>query len=115
MVTGMDDGLQAQRRIARLVVTSYVGLAIAPFVYAAMHREFWEGLAPFATLLWFALVAGVVVRRRWAWLLAVVVEVAVLLSWPFSADVRWFAVVLNILSLAVLVSRPMRGYVTAAA
>jgi energy-coupling factor transporter transmembrane protein EcfT len=98
-----------------LVVVAYVGLATAPFVYAATHREFWQSLAPLATLIWLALVVGVVVGRRWAWLLAVIIEIAVLLSWPFSAEVRWYAVALNTLSLAVLVSPPMRAHVKTAA
>jgi hypothetical protein len=111
----MDDDLDRQRMTSRWAVALYVVLAVAPFAYAALDREFWESVAPIASLLWFVLVAAVVARRHWAWLLALLIEVAILVTWPFSDDVPWYAVVLNVLSLAVLASPPMRRYVTARA
>jgi hypothetical protein len=94
----------------RLVVAAYVVIAAAPFAYAATQDRFWDGLAPFATLLVVAMLAGIVLRKRWAWLTAVVLEVGILTSFAFDFT-GWADLGASIGRCALIVSPPMRRYV----
>jgi hypothetical protein len=95
------------------VVAAYVSLAAAPFVFAATHASFWKhehSAAPVASAVVAALLIALVLRQRWAWLVLVVIQVLVLLSFAFDFAGA-FAFLLNLASMALLVSPPMRRYV----
>lgn len=97
-------------RARQLVVAAYAAVAVIPFLYgAATAPEYWNTIAPFVAALWFALVAAVVLARRWAWILAAGIEVAVLLSSPFT-ETTWWSVALSVAALALLLSPPMRAH-----
>jgi hypothetical protein len=99
------------------VLAAYVALAATPFVAARSHRWFWEGshrTAPVATGVFIALLVALVFRRRWAWILLVLFEVAVAVSFAVDfvrGDLAWIWFALNLASLALLLSAPMRRYV----
>jgi len=100
--------------MTKLVVVSYVLFAAAPLAIAASHHSFWErahSTAPVAALVFLAVLAALVLGRRWAWLLLVLFEGFVLLSfmWDFT-DV--LSLVLVLLSFLLLVSPPMRTHVS---
>lgn len=97
----------------KLVVAAYVVLAAAPFAIAATHHSFWErahSVAPVASLIFLAVLAALASGRRWAWLLLVLFEGFVLLSfaWDF-ASITSFVFVL--LSYVLLISPPMQSHV----
>jgi hypothetical protein len=101
----------------RIVLITFVILAIAPFAYAATRSWFWRrehSMAPVATALYLLVVAALVLGRyRWAWALLAVFYGAAVMTWGF--DSRRFAfwyvlgLVLNVVTFALLVSSPMRG------
>jgi hypothetical protein len=98
-------------RVRQLVVATYAAVAATPFLYgAATAPGFWNTIAPFVAALWFALVAAVVLARRWTWILATGIEVAVLLPSPFI-ETPWRSVALNVAALALLLSPPMRAHI----
>jgi hypothetical protein len=72
----------------QVVLTVFVVLTVAPFVRAALTSSFWSpehSMAPVASLLFFGLVAAVVVGRfRWAWVLLVLFEAGGLVSWAID-------------------------------
>lgn len=97
----------------KLVVAAYVVLSAVPFGIAATHHAFWErahSTAPVSTVIFLAVLLALAAGRRWAWLLLVLFEGFVLLSfaWNFSSVIS-FALVL--LSYLLLISRPMRRHV----
>jgi uncharacterized protein (TIGR03382 family) len=93
-------------------VAAFVAFAAAPFVSAAAHASFWQGHspAPTATALAAALLVALVTRRRWAWLLLVLLHgfVVVSFAWKWGSTVLF---VVDLIALALLVSAPMRRYV----
>jgi hypothetical protein len=101
---------------SRVVLCAFVVLGIAPFARAALHPWFWQSqhsMAPVATALYLAVVLALVAwRRRWSWLLLVLLYGSGAATWAF--DPHRFAVshllrfVVGGLTLALLLSAPMR-------
>src|SRR4051794_16362264 len=91
------------------VVASYLMLAIAPLIVGATHRDFYP-VGPVAAVLMLAIYAALVLRRRWAWFVLLILDGAVLISFVFD-----FTTILAFLDVAagfaLLVSAPMRRYV----
>jgi hypothetical protein len=88
-------------------------LAAVPFVLAATHAWFWQdehSTAPVAGVVVAGLLVALVLRQRWAWRLLVVFEAAILVSFAFDFTAV-SALLLNLASLALLVSPPMRRHV----
>jgi hypothetical protein len=63
-------------------------VGVAPFGWAALHAWFWQerhSMAPVATALYPAVVLALVVwRRRWSWLLLVLLYGAGVVTWAFD-------------------------------
>lgn len=100
---------------SRVVLISFLILAIAPFAHAATRHWFWQpehSAAPVATALYLLILAALLGRYRWAWLMLAVLYGAALVGWGF--DSHRFALrqllgfALNIAVFALLVSTPMR-------
>jgi hypothetical protein len=107
---------EGSARTDRLVVGAFVGLAVAPFAYAAAHSWFWQhehSMAPFATAAYLILLAAFVLGRyRWTWLLFTLTSVAAVAAWPFDAHrfetKALLFMALDVATLAILLSQPMR-------
>ncbi|MCP9487391.1 MAG: hypothetical protein MSC30_16200 [Gaiellaceae bacterium MAG52_C11] len=91
------------------IVGLWVLLSTGGFFYAATQEGYWDTIAPLASLIWFGVVAAVVLRRRWAWILALAFELSVLVSWPFDPG-PWPFLLLRFLAVALLVSPQMRAH-----
>lgn len=91
-------------------------VGVAPFGWAALHAWFWQerhSMAPVATALYLAVVLALVVwRRRWSWLLLVLLYGAGVVTWAFDQHLFAAAHVLGFVAggatLALLLSAPMR-------
>jgi hypothetical protein len=98
---------------ARLVLGAYVAVSATPFVIAATQHAFWEhehDMAPVVTLLFAGLLVALVRRHRWAWLVLVVLDGALLVSFAF--DFTSVGAFLRVLAGFALVCSPqMRRYV----
>jgi hypothetical protein len=100
-----------------LALVSFVVLAVAPFAVAATRASFWRpehSTAPVATAVYLTVMLALVVGRyRWAWVLLVLFDGAALLGWAFDADrlvptrAVWYCLILG--TLLLLLSAPMRG------
>jgi hypothetical protein len=103
------DRLDSQR----LVVAAFLVASATPIVIAATHHVFWErahSQAPVVSLAFFGLLAGLAFRKRWAWVVLVVIEGAILVSFAFDfASVVGF--ICALVSVALLLSPQMRGFV----
>lgn len=102
---------------ARAVVVVYVVLTAAPFVFAATHAWFWNhhhSVAPIAAGLVGLLLVALVLRQRWTWMILVIFDGFVVISyaWEWSGAVTF---VVNLAAFALLLSPPMRRYVGARA
>jgi hypothetical protein len=96
----------------RVVLATYLALAVAPFVVGATHASFWSqhSRAPLAAVLWLALLLGLALHRRGPWAVLVFFDALVVVSYSWEwAGVLPF--VGNLGALALLVSPPMRRYV----
>lgn len=92
---------------------AYVLVAAAPFIFAAAHAWFWthqHSHAPLAAVLFGALLVALLLRQRWAWLLLVVFNGFVLVSYTWEWT-RALAFVIDLAAFALLVSPHMRLYV----
>jgi hypothetical protein len=100
----------------RLVLGAFVILGVAPFGWAALHGWFWQGrhsMAPVATALYLAVVLVLVGwRRRWSWLLLVLLYGSAAVTWAFDphrfAANHLLGFVVGGVTLALLLSAPMR-------
>ena len=109
-----EPGHRIDRR-TQLVLLAYAVLALAPLVFAATHAWFWDqehSSAPIAVGAFALLLAALLLKQRWAWLLLAVFQAAVLVSFAFDFTTVP-ALLLNAASLALLLSAPMRGYIRA--
>jgi hypothetical protein len=100
-------------RATRVVVGAYLALAVAPLVVAATQHWFWErthSIAPVAVSLMLIVLVALIYRRRWAWMVLVIFEVGVLVSFAFHFT-DGLALVATLASVALLLSSPMRRYV----
>jgi K+ transporter len=89
------------------VLWAYVVLAVAPFAYAATREEYWDGVAPVSTLVVVGLLAALVLRKRWAWVVLLVFEAAVLISFAFDFTDA-LALAASVVRFGLLVSPPMQ-------
>jgi hypothetical protein len=112
-----DDGQVAEKRHQRaemaqwLVVELYVLLAVAPLVIAAAFPSFWDhSRNPFVAALIVILQVGNILRRSGSWFLLVLVDALMVISytWDWVGGVTF---ALNLLTLVLLFSPPMRRYV----
>jgi hypothetical protein len=99
----------------RVLLVTFSMLAVAPFLIAATKEWFWEpehSVAPVATALYLLVVLAFVVGRfRWAWiLLAVFYGLAVVpaLVHPPSTGRELLFFVLGLATFAALLCAPMR-------
>jgi hypothetical protein len=100
-------------RRARLAVAGYILMTGAPFVVAATHRWFWQrshDTAPAAAAVVALLLLALARRHRSAWWVLAVFEVVVIVSFAFDLT-SVLALVANVLSLALLLSPPLRRWV----
>src|SRR3954468_3382126 len=101
-------------RAAGLAVTTYAILFLLPLTIAATRSEVWsEPAALGAAGLGLSLLFGFVRRQRWAWALLLLFEVAALMSFAF-AFTSVLALLLNIVTLSLLLSPPLRRYIAKA-
>ena len=93
------------------VLVAYCALAATPFVVATANGGFWDSAVAWAAAaLWLLLVGALVARRRWAWIVLLVFEAAVLLSFAFDfTGVLQF--IASLASVGLLASPPMRRHV----
>ena len=100
----------------RIVLITFVILAIAPFAYAATRSWFWQrehSMAPVATALYLLVVGAFALGRyRWAWVLLAVFYGTTVVTWGFDSRrfASWYVIgfVINVVTFALLVSSPMR-------
>ena len=100
----------------RLVLGAFVILALAPFAVAATRSSFWQrehSMAPLATALYLAVVLALVVGRyRWAWVLLVLFYGAAAMTWAFDSrrfhPMYLLGFALGVSVFALLLSAPMR-------
>lgn len=95
-----------------VVVVAFVLFAAVPFVSAVSRASFWQphSPAPLATAAVAILLVALVTRRRWAWVLLLIFHGFAVASfaWDWTSTVA-FGV--NLITLGLLVSSPMRRYV----
>jgi hypothetical protein len=99
--------------VTALIVGSYLAVAAMPFVFAATHTWFWAHQsvrAPGAALLSGLLFVALLFRQRWAWVILVVFNGFVVISYAW-AWTKPLAFIVDLASFALLVSPPMRAYV----
>jgi hypothetical protein len=105
--------LGTSENVTRAALAAYATLALAPFLVAATSDDYWGRAFPMAliaTVLFAALVGALLRRQRWAWILLVLLDAGVLVSFAFNfTGIAWFAMCL--LSFALLISAPVRAYV----
>jgi drug/metabolite transporter (DMT)-like permease len=105
------QGHESTHRKTRLVVGTYLVLAAAPFIVAATTAAYWRHAEPATVTVLIAVVLISLVRRhRWAWVVLVVIEGVVLISFAFDFT-KAFLFIADLASFALLVSPPMRRYV----
>jgi hypothetical protein len=110
------NGMRLPLTRMRLVLITFVVLAIAPFAYAMTRPRFWEhehSTAPVATALFLLVVAALVLGRyRWAWILLAVVYGEGVVAWGFDSHrfEGWQLAGLaqGVAVFGLLVSSPMR-------
>jgi hypothetical protein len=105
--------LRHSTKLTTLIVAAYLLVAALPFVIAETHSWFWRGPhypGPGSAALFVILLVAVVLRQRWAWLMLVVFNGFVLVSyiWDWSSAPAFS---INVASFALLISPPMRHYV----
>ena len=102
---------------ARAVVLATALLWLCPLVVAASRDSFWErqhSTAPVAGGLIVLLVIAMLRRHQWAWALLLIFEVSEVVGYAVALpDFPWFLI--NVATLALLLSPQMRGYVGFAA
>jgi len=111
------EGMTLQLTRTRVVLITFVILAIEPFVYAATRSWFWQHkylMAPVATAIYLLVLAGLVLGRyRWAWVLVAVLYGSAIVTWAFDAHrfAPWYVLGLglNVAVFALLMSSPMRN------
>jgi hypothetical protein len=112
-LTGMPSWPHRLRRSAwteLFVVAAYAVLAAQPFILGATRDEFWDtAAAPTAAILFAVLVFALVRGHRWAWILLLAFQLAVLISFLVAFEGA-LALAANILSLVLLLSAPMRRH-----
>ena len=98
---------------SRVVVALYVTVTLIPFIWAATKSSFWEEKhsgAPVVTALLALLLLALIYRRRWAWVLLVLLQGLAIISFVVAPPrVAWLLI--DLLSFALLLSSPMRTYV----
>ena len=106
--------LGTSENVTRAALAAYAALALAPFLVAAIGDDYWGRAFPMAlvaTVLFAALVGALLRRQRWAWILLVLLDAGVLVSFAFNfTGIAWFA--MCVLSFALLISAPVRAYVS---
>lgn len=94
------------------VAIAWAAVTYVPIIVVAAGRHgFWQhSLGPVTVILLTILIAGVLARRRWAWLLWVAFDAVIIVSyaWDFTSVL---ALVMDLASFALLISPPMRAYV----
>ena len=94
-------------------MTAFLVASATPFAIAATHHVFWErahSQAPVVTLAFLALLAALAFRKRWAWVVLVLIEGTILVSFAFNfASVIGF--VCALLGFGLLLSPQMRRFV----
>jgi hypothetical protein len=101
---------------SRQIAIVFAVFAVAPFVVAAAKSSFWErqhSMAPVATAVYLALVLALVIGRyRWAWIVLVLFYASAELSWLITAHrfsvTNVLGLAVGLATLALLLSRPMR-------
>lgn len=104
---------QLTEPVTALIVGGYLTVAAMPFVFAATHTWFWAHQsvrAPIAAVLFGLLLVALLFRQRWAWLVLVVFNGLVVVSYAW-AWTRPLAFIIDLAGFALLVSSPMREYV----
>lgn len=100
----------------RVVLITFVILAISPFAYAMTQSWFWErqhSTAPVATALCVMVVGALVIGRyRWAWILLAALYGGAIVAWGFDSH-RFEArpvlgLAFDVALFGLLVSSPMR-------
>lgn len=96
-----------------LVLVAYVGLGVAGLVMIGIRAKTsaWEHGAAVGFLLPVAILVGLVMRRRWAWIVALIFSVAavILVVVKHGPGVAWLAY--DVMPLLLLVSPSMRQYI----
>lgn len=99
----------------RLFLVGFVVVAVAPFAIAATTDAFWQpehSMAPVVTVVYvIVLVALVLGRYRWAWVLLVLLSGAASVGWAFDSHrfkPRAFWYLFSLATLVLLLSAPMR-------
>ena len=107
--------MAAKGKRSRKVAVAFVIFALTPFAIAATRSSFWErqhSMAPAAAALYLAVVLALVVGRyRWAWVLLLLFYVSADLTWavrPHVSATYALGLALALPTLALLLSRPMR-------
>jgi hypothetical protein len=99
--------------IPRVVAFAWAATVVTPLVLAVTRTRpgFWHHtIGPTVLILFVFLIGSVLRRHRWAWFFWVAFELFIVISftWSFSSVLD---LVLNVVSLALLISPPMRAYV----
>ena len=104
------QGHKPTDRKTRLILGAYLLLAAALFIVAATSAAYWRHAEPATvTALVAVLLISLARRHRWAWVVLVVLEGGILISFAFDFTDA-FAFVASVVSFALLLSPPMRRY-----
>jgi hypothetical protein len=111
----MESMSEAMSR-TKVVLTAFVAFSVTPFAIAATKSSFWQpehSMAPVVTVGYLALVLALVVGRyRWAWVVLFLFNGFVALSWLFDSDrfapTHVLGLALDLAVLLLLISEPMR-------
>jgi len=96
--------------LTAVLLALYTGISSFPFVVAATRQDFWQSQTPLATALVFGLLFALVRRKRWAWWLLILLDVAILVSFPFT-PFDPIGLALSAARAALLLSAPVRRHV----
>lgn len=103
--------ISARGRTERLLLGLYLVLSVVPFVWAALTRDdFWSSVAPFSTLLAFAVLLALWRGHRWAWVLLVLLDAVTIVSYLWD-PAGVVILVMATARLGLLLSPPIRSYV----
>ena len=95
----------------RAVLAAVALLTLYPFVVAATHDSFWRhrDMAPVIPAIAVLLVVALVLRRRWAWGLLLLVQCTATIRATATGDV--ITAVMSVLATTLLASTTLRHYV----